>query len=525
MQDECQLEKFNGLDRCALHCKKNRYPADSHSFLLLEFYKKLKEYILDEIFTYPNSNDNTFTRDEIDKFLTNYHTQEDNEHFQKISNYLKTKTIALTDIYFPERNSRDYFDYQKILVLFAGIHFDCCKFYLTTLTLKNTKVFFQDCVFYYDWSIVDYEILENVDNLVYQSCNFKGDVSNNSSEDSIYYIINSNQFDFTCIFEKNIYLNDVEFNGLLFSEKQNNKPEEKIKLSRILLKNCIFNKKVEINNFNIKDFIAINTLFEGKFEFKENIIEKLDINDTNFKKLVDFYGSEFQNFNIYKSIFYDFVGFENCKFGKEHGQKKYIATFKYATFLNIVNFRNTKFYGGLDLENANLKEPPNFLKTYVEYTNTNRETIRIIKHSFDKIGNIIEGNKYFSKEMKKYKDELEGKSWKGNFQEKLVFWVNSLTSDFGQDCMRPICIIIVLSIIHTLLIYGYENNFLYNIYEPWNNYLNSISTFLNSLAKNISPFKGFLKNGMEFLSLIFGIAYSILIWLTVVAVKMHTKRN
>lgn len=77
----------------------------------------------------------------------------------------------------------------------------------------------------------------------------------------------------------------------------------------------------------------------------------------------------------------------------------------------------------------------------------------------------------------------------------------------------------------TLLIYGYENNLLYKIYEPWNNYLNTISNFLNSIARNISPFKGFLKNGMEFLSLIFGIAYFILIWLTVVAVKMHTKRS
>lgn len=144
---------------------------------------------------------------------------------------------------------------------------------MPALSLENTKVFFQDCVFYSHWTLMDYQVLENIDNLVYQSCIFKDSVLNYSSEDSAHYVINSNQFDFTCEFKKDICLDYVELNGLLFSENQNNKPKEKIKLFKITFQNCILNQKVEINNFNIEDFTIINTLFKGKFEFKENIIK------------------------------------------------------------------------------------------------------------------------------------------------------------------------------------------------------------------------------------------------------------
>lgn len=89
------------------------------------------------------------------------------------------------------------------------------------------------------------------------------------------------------------------------------------------------------------------------------------------------------------------------------------------TFLSFVNFRNATFNSGLDLENANLKEMPNFLNVKLLSNNTNRETLRIIKHSFDKVGNHIEANKYFSLEMERHKNDMAGESWS---QEKIVFF-------------------------------------------------------------------------------------------------------
>ena len=83
--------------------------------------------------------------------------------------------------------------------------------------------------------------------------------------------------------------------------------------------------------------------------------------------------------------------------------------FEYVTFLSFTNFRNTTFYSGLNLENSNLKEAPNFLNIDINPKFTNRETFRIIKNSFDKIGNNIEANKFFVFEMNKYEEELKKK--------------------------------------------------------------------------------------------------------------------
>ncbi|WP_257120174.1 hypothetical protein [Arcobacter vandammei] len=532
----CNLKPYKTLEKCVLHCSKNDYQNDRSSGLLSEFYKELKEYTLNEIFK-----DSDFLDKEIDKQLSRDDIKKylDKDYFPKIEDLdyddtnrkiyfkLKLSQIYFSNIHFPKRDSRDRFDYQKILNLFGQIHFDYCEFYLSSLDLKGTELFFQDCTFHRRWSLKDYNVLENIDDVIYQTCIFKDEISNYSpDENKKYYKIKSNQFDYTCKFEKSLNLRNVKFDGLLFSTAQGNYLEEKLKIEEVRLENCVFNSKVILNRFKIDKFTIKNTIFKNKFEFKENYIKMLEIDNSNFKKLTDFYSSKFEEFRVFKSIFDDFVGFEKCEFGSKNIiDEKHIANFTYATFLNFVNFRNTIFYSGLNLENTNLKETPNFLKSSIELKHTNRETIRIVKHSFEKIGNTIEGNKYFSNEMTKYKEELQNKSWKNHFQEKIVFYTNYFISDFGQNYIKPIFLIVVLSILHYFILLGYENNLLYKIYEPANQTLSAISNFLNSIAKNILPFKSLLKDGMEFLSLLFGIAYSVLIWLTIVAVKMHTRRG
>lgn len=532
----CDLKLYKNLDKCVLHCHKNDYHTDRNSGLLSEFYKELKEYVLNQIFKdndlINKESDEQLIRDDIKEYL-------DKDYFPKIEDLdyddrnrkiyfkLKLSQIIFSNIHFPKRDSRDRFDYLKILNLFGQIHFDYCEFYLSSLDLKEAELFFQDCTFHRRWSLQDYKVLENVDDVIYQTCIFKDEVSNYSSdENKKYYKIKSNQFDYTCKFEKKLSLHNVKFDGLLFSTDQGNYLEEKLKIKDIKIEDSIFNSKVIINRFEIDTFIVKNTIFQNKLEFKENDIKKFDIDNSNFRKLTDFYASKFEEFRVFKSIFDDFVGFEKCEFGSKNMiDEKYIANFIYATFLSVINFRNTTFYSGLNIENTNLKESPNFLKSSIEPQHTNRETIRVIKHSFEKIGNIIEGNKYFSKEMKKYKEELQNKSWENHFQEKIVFYTNYFISDFGQNYIKPIFLIVAVSILHYLILLSYENNLLYKIYEPANQTLSTISSFLNSIAKNILPFKSLLKEGMEFLSLLFGIAYSILIWLTIVAVKMHTRRG
>lgn len=225
-----------------------------------------------------------------------------------------------------------------------------------------------------------------------------------------------------------------------------------------------------------------------------------------------------------KSIFEAYTGFENCQFGYKHPENDHneVANFNYVTFMSFVNFRNTYFFGGLNLDSINVKEPPNFLNIDVDPTNTTKETFRLIKYSFDKIGNHTDANKFFAFEMKKYKEDLY--QYQDKKAEKFIFWCNEVISNFGQNYIRPIILIILLSIIFSIFKYIKDINLIYNLSPKLNDYILPIQQLLNNLAVNIIPFNKFLIEGMEFISLIYYLINSILIWQTIVALKRYTKR-
>lgn len=154
--------------------------------------------------------------------------------------------------------------------------------------------------------------------------------------------------------------------------------------------------------------------------------------------------------------------------------------------------------------------------------NTNRETLRIIKNSFDKIGNHIDANKFFVKEMMRYKQDLFKD--KSITQEKLVFLFNEKVSSFGQSYLKPLYLFLGAIIIYSLLVYGHENNWLYKICPSLNDIISSVSYFLNYPVKNIITYSKFLRPGMELLSLIFYIVFAVLTWQIIVAIKRHTKQ-
>ena len=326
---------------------------------------------------------------------------------------------------------------------------------------------------------------------------------------------------YNCEFQQEITFYGVDFDAPVFSKPNTYGNIEKRKISKFHIENCSFLEEFTLNNCFIGEFTLDNSIFHSKFEFKENMVDEFNVFDTSHLKFVDMHATKFEKFNIDGSIFEDFVGFENCEFGVNNGSEEYVSKFTYATFLGFVNFRNTKYDSGLNIASINFKESPNFLNIWVNPSNTNRETFRIIKHSFDKIGNRIEANKYFVYEMKKYKEELKNSHSK---QERAVLFLNEKISDFGQSYIKPTLWIIATSIIYYLLILGYENNILYNMYPPANNAFSAISEVVNRIAENILPFKKFLKDGMEFISLLFHIIFAGLIWQTIVAIKRHTRR-
>ena len=260
--------------------------------------------------------------------------------------------------------------------------------------------------------------------------------------------------------------------------------------------------------------------------FINNEVDEFHVCDCNFYETSDLFKTRFEIFNLEKCFFSKFVGFENCVFGKNDSKEaKYIALFKYVTFQSFVNLRNATFLSGLDFDLVNLSSSAslNALNADIPIANTERETFRIIKDSFQKIGNNIEANKYFVKEMKKYKEELSNtKKWYS--QDRVIFFWNEKISNFGQSYLRPIAIFFIFALLYKWVIAGYNNETLYKIYPPLNGAISNTADFLNSMIRNIPHFSKVLKSGMESVSLVFYLIFVVLIWQTVVAVKRHVRR-
>lgn len=505
--DLCSNSAVREQSECPLHCEKNDYGIDFHNnFVLSKFYDELINYILKQVYELPLTRP-IVSKDDFRSFLL------DELESEAVEAFAREQIIVFDHIKFPERDSRDSFDYFNLLKKIKGAHFNYCQFLYLYFDLNDFQSFFQDCEFLKEWTLYPLDMLGNVNRVLYQNCKFSGNVSFsdhfNLLEKSDYSVFND------CEFNSEININGIIVNNSIF----NNSNSFQQNVSKLSISDSTIKSKFILNKTSFDEITIKNVEFESKFEFKENNIRNLNIINSNFGKVFDMYDSKVKKVSFFKSIFSDFAGFECCEFGYE-GEKP--TTFKYVTFLSFVNFRNATFNSGLDLENANLKEMPNFLNVKLLSNNTNRETLRIIKHSFDKVGNHIEANKYFSLEMERHKNDMAGESWS---QEKIVFLLNDKISKFGRSYFRPACLVVVLSLIFQAIVFSYENNYLYKIYPEYNSKIASVVDFFNGIALSIIPFSRFLYSGIEFISLIFYIMYATLIWQLVISIKSHTRKN
>ncbi|PKH80300.1 hypothetical protein, partial [Psychrobacter sp. 4Bb] len=191
--------------------------------------------------------------------------------------------------------------------------------------------------------------------------------------------------------------------------------------------------------------------------------------------------------------------------------------------MDFSSFRGVKFNSGLDFSKTNLKDTPNFLNVYISPINTNRETFRIIKNSFDDAGNKIEANRFFIEEMKAYRRELKIKG--GEWFNRFILFFNRCASNFGGNYILPIIWLVISVVIYSEIIDWHNRFFVENEYF-WNRDFNTLSVRANSIAESFLPFSRFLqgREGLEFTSLLFYILFVILTWQTIVAVKRHTQR-
>lgn len=565
-KSNCKNERFGSLNMCALHCsEKNIDNSDANKYIE-NFYKLFTKYLNREIeveiyrsrHQFQNEIEAKEELEKIEQDIEEYHMFVNGIEPYGISANLKERLgnidIVFKDYYFPDDTDMKYLDseYNQILTYIGRVGFQRCHFYSSSLNL-NSNTYYRNCNFRSDFIITPFPKSGVDEDYRYSNCIFKGNVHvsslNNMKE------MSCNVFK-ECDFRKNITISNLSIKGSLFDlpklienfedkkfVEDFNRVKKSYKIKNLTIMECRFESnfklngfdndyidKLKLNNINFKvddlvisSVIIIDSIFNSKFEIKNRIIRDFKFENSNVEGIFDSFKSEIIEAYFYKSIFKDFAAFEQVKFGiKGNTKEKYTAVFKYTTFESFSNFREAKFYSGLDFERVNLKEQPNFLKAIVEKDNTNRETFRIIKNSFDDVGNKLEANKFFAEEMAVYKKELddEGDKW-----DRLVYRANEEISDFGRSYIKPSVLLFLSLIIYTSLLSIHESFFEhYNYFlHPW---VDCLSIQANEVAKNLLPFSRFLekKSGIEFVSLLFYIWFGILIWQIVVAVKRHTQR-
>lgn len=534
----------------------SKKPLDAHEWLADtgardEFYQELKNYLIETIAqqidesvgdvkhhleSYWSKKSDQFEDDFTWQFVderertARQHKQADEYNLVSM---VEDAAIRIEGIHFPAIDWADpQYDYPQLFSPIKTLNFIDCEFYdqnIFTAQLErhySLSMCFTGCFFHNDWDAIDGD--DSISKLpVFDSCKFKakvlisGRISGSFASDH-----------YSCVF-KNCSLNQVVIKNARIDIRLFEFPKDKSAVLKALkIKKCTFNAKLSLSYIKtIESLEFSSTIFNKKFALTNCECNALLIKNTNFKGLADFYSSQFAQFQLRKSIFSDFVGFEKCQFGVKQAAKMEAVTLNYVTFYSFINFRDAVFNQPLDLRNSNRKEQPNFLDAHfsdIAAEGTDRETFRIIKHSFDAVGNHIEANKYFAHEMQAYRRELKKEATEGrgrHWRERFLLWVNAVASKHGQNYLcASAWFLAVIGVIALVLA---NDTYKWCIASaPIQRGLYFFGDALNGFALGFLPL-GAVFEGREHLAFFLFFATLVLsgiTWHLLVAIRRHSKR-
>lgn len=459
----------------------------------------LKEYLL---------NDDTF---EVSLFFE--------DHFEQAGHVFKIESLV-----FPSEKNESYQTILDLVLKLGNVTFEHCVFYNEKifpnyLNKRNVGLHYQYCTFKNTCCAYDLVAHEDYSGGFFLGCVFEKEVwvsgsvrlGDLASEEDITFFHN-------CVFRTCLSVSHVSSNApFMYADKSVCSLIGEFEIVELNISSSTFSGRFLLTDYKIQRLKILDCHFKMKVDAKRLEVDECVIDDSNFSAVVDFFQSHFKTFKLHKCVFSGFVGFEGCHFSD-------LAEFDFVTFNSFVNFRAARFDTGLAFKNTNRMELPNFFGcdfSKLAVRNTDRETFRIIKNSFDAVGNHVEGNKFYAKEMHAYERELRAD---GKNAEQVLLFCNKWFSNFGQSYWLPIAWLLVFSGMFALLVYGHQQDWLYQIAPDYNDTISAVSSFFNRWAAGLVVFKSLMIKGMEFLSLMFGILFSILIWLTITSIKRHTKR-
>lgn len=479
--DGCDLDRYGEHDKCILHCDKSTRAPNSELESIL-FYQTLP-ITLAKNNAQNISNINLI----IDYFNITGSDESDNEVIINLTNKFRIK-----DIVFPA--SDRYHMFFFLLSKLGQIVFSNCSFYFSSLPEFNNNYYFEYCKFHEPFS--ESSVFKR--EITYSYCIFHTLYIFKQSKQGYLYFPTFE----TCFFQNSFHLDNLSVTSLNLNDNH---------FESIILTNTTIDDSFYMpycDSFLVQDGL-----------FKSDII----YNRTTNAKPIDLI---LKNVEIYKTLDIANINLKSLElvdtsvnslnaFNLSCATKPFIAGL---SVTGKTNMHKAIFKQGLDLDGAYFSGDCFFKEIQIANTSS-RETYRVIKATFDKEGNSLEANKYFALEMKAYERELKENG--GTKSERFLLWVNRVTSDYGQNFIRPILILVFFNLFLAFNVFLYKNA----NSEVFNSrFLSWISDFLNIFAGLILPFKEFLIKGHDFLTLIITIINGVLIYQTIVALKRKTRR-
>lgn len=261
---DCELDSYGEHNECILHCSKEKLDFFS---IRTKFYKALDKYVLD------NS-------------INNY----DFCRFYKIA--------------FPNPDTQSDLNYIKILNNIPQINFYGCDFFVSHIELNDSKIFFHDCNFYENWTMYNYDLYSNMDDVIYINCMFHKKVETYISEKTRLYSYSCSQFDCACAFKGEIVFYYARFEMPPFNGRQD--VCKKNSFNKFLIEDCEFIKfelnllsqqhgNVEFKRCGFESKLRIRSVERDDYDRQQNNKSKL-----KSLKIIDCYVSD----NAYVRIGY-----------------------------------------------------------------------------------------------------------------------------------------------------------------------------------------------------------------------------
>jgi len=503
---KCKREVFQESKFCILHL-----PKEPHTILSEEDKNQFQLELMD-----------FFIRKYVDRLegkrskedYLNYFLQKRSNVGQKLGKILQEDTITIFDVSFPAYNEDETHSVQFIFQRLFFVHFENCTFASRVRLPKNAT--FDKCNFYSNWATSINGATQR-NNIIYQDCTFHKKVFVNTIQ-SEFPLFNY------CNFKEELNLSSTSFpkKFTIFVKNSNRKNE----IKKMVMSEITSDVPIEITNVSIIELTIENSKFEQKFSVNNAIVNNFIIKNAIHQGavLID-NNCKIGAFTMKDSIAHEFFKVDSCTFGHTDDEKLPAGTlFDNVIFHHFVSFTNTLFDSGLNFASSLFFQPGLFSNIKIDFNNTNRETYRIIKTALDKSGNFIDANDYYTLELNKYAEELKLKKPKGWRRISSLLWLYKYSSAYGQDFVRPFLWLLFFVGIKYLSFSFLEHRILFYTMFDIIGVLEYFVIPANIFAKTLTPVRSYLETGHEFLSLLFYLIFSILIWSMILAIKRKTKR-